>query len=312
MKSNLFFGEGCILILFAQFCMSCSADVIIEDLEIEIIDSIKYVNKKEVITDFKELSYDNIRVEDAFTMDLHANNSFQGLAIYEDYLFQTYHSKSCIDIYDLTNNKLVYSLQLNPEGKVHCNNADFGSFRYDQSDIFPLLYLENRSGVRTTSVYRIVPNDSTFNLIGVQSIEFSPCSWTITNNDCENSWMYITHFGEKNSSDTRTISKINIPEISANKIKISLDSTEIIESFNIQTNKVHQDATIYKNKLFQLRGGPGSGDIYVYDLIEKRIIFIIDWKELGMQGEPEGIGWYKDHLVISNNSGQVYNMYFVK
>ena len=124
--------------------------------------------------------------------------------------------------------------------------------------------------------------------------------------------MYITHFGEKNSSDTRTISKINIPNISANKIKISLDSTEIIESFNIQTNKVHQDATIYKNKLFQLRGGPGSGDIYVYDLIEKRIIFIIDWKELGMQGEPEGIGWYKDHLVISNNSGQVYNMYFVK
>jgi hypothetical protein len=47
-------------------------------------------------------------------------------------------------------------------------------------------------------------------------------------------------------------------------------------------------------------------------LINHKNIFIIDLNEIGIPGEPEGIAWYKDHLVITIRGGQVYNVYFVK
>jgi hypothetical protein len=33
---------------------------------------------------------------------------------------------------------------------------------------------------------------------------------------------------------------------------------------------------------------------------------------MGISGEPEGIAWYKDHIMISVINGQIYNMYFIE
>ena len=138
------------------------------------LDTIKYANKKQIVTDFDELSYDNVLIEKAFVMEKHNDNAFQGLAIYEDYLFQTYHRKACVDVYDLINNKFVFSLIQNDEGPVHCNNADFGNF-YEPTDPFPLLYLEYRAGNMKTGVYRIVNKTGTFELEKIQILSFSSC-----------------------------------------------------------------------------------------------------------------------------------------
>ena len=275
------------------------------------LDTIKYANKKQIITDFDELSYDNILIENAFVMEKHVNNSFQGLAIHEDYLLQTYHTKNYVDVYDLTNNKFVFSMIQKAEGTVHCNNADFGNF-YEPTDPFPLLYLEHRRGNLKTSVYRIVNKTGAYELEKVQVISFSACTSCFTNNNCGSSEMYITFRNETHPEDTLSIAKIDIPDFLAGNVNISLESSLVKEKFDIVRNKTSQDATIYKNKLFQLKGGPGSGELWIYDLIKHKTILTIDWNEIGMTGEPEGIGWYKDHLVITNNSGQVYNMYFVK
>lgn len=275
------------------------------------LDTIKYANKKQIITDFDELSYDNILIENAFVMEKHVNNSFQGLAIHEDYLLQTYHTKNYVDVYDLTNNKFVFSLIQKAEGTVHCNNADFGNF-YEPTDPFPLLYLEHRGGNMKTSVYRIVNKTGAYELEKVQVISFSACTSCFTNNNCGSSEMYITFRNETHPEDTISIAKIDIPDFLAGNVNISLESSLVKEKFDIVRNKTSQDATIYKNKLFQLKGGPGSGELWIYDLIRHKTILTIDWNEVGMTGEPEGIGWYKDHLVITNNSGQVYNMYFAK
>lgn len=275
------------------------------------LDTIKYANKKLVVTDFDELSYDNILIENAFVMEKHVNNSFQGLAIHEDYLLQTYHTKNYVDVYDLTNNKFVFSMIQKAEGTVHCNNADFGSF-YEPTDPFPLLYLEHRGRIMKTSVYRIVNKTGSFELEKVQVLSFSSCTSCFTNNNSESSEMYITFRNEKHPAESLSIAKIDIPDYHAGNISIDLESSVVKEKLDIVTNKTSQDATIYKNKLFQLKGGPGSGELWIYDLTKHKSIFTIDWNEVGMSGEPEGIGWYKDHLVITNNSGQVYNMYFVK
>jgi hypothetical protein len=275
-------------------------------------DTIKYANNKEIITDFDELSYGNIIVENAFVMEKHNNNAYQGLAIYGDYLFQTYHRKACVDVYDLTNNKFVFSLLQNDEGPVHCNNADFGNTYYEETDPFPLLYLEYRGYTHKTGVYRIVNKTGNFELEKIQVLSFSACSSSISNNNRETSEMYITFLNENLPEDSLSIAKIDIPDFHSGNIEISLESNIVKEKFNILRNKANQDATIYKNKLFQLKGGPGTGELWIYDLIKHKTIFTVDWKKVGMGGEPEGIGWYKDHLVITNSSGQLYNLYFVK
>lgn len=275
------------------------------------LDTIKYANKKQIVTDFDELSYDNILIENAFVMEKNVNNSFQGLAIHEDYLLQTYHTKNYVDVYDLTNNKFVFSLIQKAEGTVHCNNADFGDF-YEPTDPFPLLYLEHRGGTMKTSVYRIVNKTGNLELEKVQTLSFSSCTSCFTNNNGESSEMFITFRNEKHPEDSLSIAKIDIPDYHTASLVIDLESSVVKEKYDIARNKTSQDATIYKNKLFQLKGGPGSGELWIYDLIKHKTIHTIDWNEVGMTGEPEGIGWYKDHLVITNNSGQVYNLYFVR
>lgn len=278
---------------------------------VHIIDTVKYVKKKQIVTDFDELSNDNIVVEKAFVMEKHINNSFQGLAIYKDYLFQTYHSKACVDVYDLTNNQFVFSMNQKAESNVHCNNVDFGNQFYEESDPFPLLYLEHRGTTHKTSVYRIVKNDGEFSLQKVQTFNFSPCSWSITNNDSENGYMYISHDRE---GPTYYIAKINIPDYNQGDLSVTLDTESCLECFPVEdhTGKVGQDATIYKNKLFQLKGYSSEGELLIHDLKNHNLIISIDLRKVGISGEPEGIAWYKDHIIISNINGQVYNMYFVK
>lgn len=307
-----------LLIISFNFCLvACGEN---EDYSLEgpietIIrdngDTIKYANKKEIITDFDELSYSNVIVEKAFVMEKHSDNSFQGLAIYEDYLLQTYHSKACIDVYDLTNNQFVFSITHKRDGAVHCNNVDFGDF-YEPTDPFPLLYLEYRAGRMKTGVYRVVNKTGVFELEKIQEISFSSCISCFTNNNSANSEMFVSFRNEDHPSDTISIARIDIPDFLAGNIDIDLESDIVKDKFNIARNKVSQDATIYNNKLFQLKGGSGAGEVWIYDLIKNKSIFTIDWNKVGMNGEPEGIGWYKDHLVITNSGGQLYNLYFVK
>ena len=138
---------------------------------------------------------------------------------------------------------------------------------------------------------------------------FGPCSWCITNNDAENGFIYITH----GTNAIPHIAKVKIPPFDVGNVSISLEPDSCIDYFyDNEGIKVGQDATIYKNKIFQLRGYSGEGEIRIIDLIKHNIIYVIDLNKFGFTGEPEGIVWYKDHLIISDLSGQTYNIYFVK
>lgn len=315
---NIKFVLSTFLLSLCNLClMACGDDndyFLESPIDIQINekgDTIKYANKKQIITDFEDLSYDNVLIEKAFVMEKHISNSFQGLAIHEDYLLQTYHTKQYIDVYDLTNNQFVFSMIQKAEGSIHCNNVDFGNTFYNETDPFPLLYLEYRGTKHSTGVYRIVNKTGTFELEKIQVLTFTECNSSITNNNLDTNEMYITYIDDNHPADSQSIARIKIPDYLSGNQTISINSSHIIEKINIE-RKLHQDGTIYKNKLFQLRGGSGSGELWIFDLTKHKTILTVDWNEVGMSGEPEGIGWYKDHLVITNNSGQVYNMYFVK
>ncbi len=272
-------------------------------------DTIKYANKKEIITDFCELSYDNIVVEKSFVIEKKTKNTFQGIAICNNFLFQTHNYGECIEVYNLDDNSFAFTIEREKgEYTLHCNNADFGPLQYDIDDPFPLLYLEHSSGKHMTSVYRIINKDSLYTMVKVQQIIFTGCTNAITNNDNINGVMYVSHTHD----GIRSVARIKLPEYTIDKDTIDLNSNNVIDKFDINADKVAQDATIYNNKLFQLRGGSNNGELCIYDLINHKNIFIIDLNEIGIPGEPEGIAWYKDHLVITIRGGQVYNVYFVK
>lgn len=302
MKTNPFFIIT-LLILSFNFLIACGEnnDYYLEGTIETVVenngDTIKYANKKEIITDFDELSYDNILIEKTFIIEKHNTEGFQGIAIHEDYLLQTYDTKSCVDVYDLTNSQYVFSIKQNAEGSVHCNNVDFGDF-YETTDPFPLLYLENRGGNNRTSVYRIVNNEQSFTLIRIQVINFTSLISSVSNNDNNNGFMYVTYHDSLQLEDERNIAKIKIPDTSIPSINVTLDSATVKDKYSFQRTSVHQDGTIYKNKLFQLKGGHGSGEIWIYDLIKHKTILTIDWNKVGMRGEPEGIAWYKDTISL--------------
>ena len=289
---------------------SAANDTIKEDttkILVKVKDTVKYISKENFKFDFKNLSYNNIVVKSAFKMKNVVGTSYQGMAIFNDYMFQTHSTANYIDVYNLLNYSLAFSISMWPEATLHCNNADFGPYYYEQNDSFPLLYLGHKSGLHKTSVYRIIKKEEKYAMEHIQDIDFYPCSNTITNNDNANGHMYVSN----TINDIRYITKIKTPYFDSSYLTLSLNKENTLDNFAVEQNKVAQDATVYNNILFQLKGGSGEGEICLYDLVSHKQIFVIDWNVVGMRGEPEGIAWYKDRLVVTNLSGLVYFIYFV-
>lgn len=286
-------------------------DTIIKTDTIINKDTIISNHDKKILLDFDILTEANIKVEKAFKMNNSSNTSYQGMAVFNDYLFQCRHSNNIIDVYNLKNNNLAFTIEQKGEGTLHCNNVDFGTQYYSETDEFPLLYLEHKGTQHKTSVYRIIKNENAYTAEKIQTFNFSPCSWSISNNDTDNGYMYISHDGIGLSYN---IAKIKIPDFKDGDLEITLNAESCVEYFPVEdnSNKVGQDATIYKNKLFQLKGQSGNSELRIYNLNNHNLIFSVDLRKMGISGEPEGIAWYKDHIMISVINGQIYNMYFIE
>ena len=301
-----------LLVLFLLFSTSLTAygeSFLLDSLETKgyTPNSVGYIVKKAILHDFDSLTYDNFYIEKAFQMPTQ-ETTFQGMAVFNDYMFQCHHSNNRIDVYDLRDYSLSFTIEQEGNGVVHCNNADFGKDFYDKNDPFPLLYLEQKGNRHKTSVYRIIRTDSTYTAQMVQTLTFEPCTRSISNNDLENGFMYVTHGHGKSGF----VTKIKIPSYKKGDMTIDLKSKKALATFDVSSPKVGQDATIHNNKLFQLKGYSREGEIKIVDLERQCILFVAQFNKIGMNGEPEGIAWYKDHLIVSTVSGQVYNVYFVE
>ena len=241
-------------------------------------------------------------------------SSIQSHAIYDKYLFAFNNTHTSVRIYNLETNSAITTVSMTATSGMHCNNACFGTKFYDENDEFPVLYTSGGSvgDYYTVEVFRVQHEDDTWSLTLVQTITLPTSS-----GQTSLSWSqiaidpYTTKMWLRSNSYWARLVQPNLSESS-----VTMTESDIKEIFPISLvydyNAHQQGFFIYKNISYSLMGVPSWGDIAymkVYNLSSKSEINTINFTAAGFNFEPEGIGLYDGHLIISDNSGNLYRLY---
>lgn len=111
----------------------------------------------------------NLKEKHGFDIETYMNISSpagiytQGFAIYDNYLVQLYGDGLTIQIYDLTEKSLLYTITCSNTYN-HGDTCQFSNTKYDESDLLPLLYVTADSTPGVVHVIRI-SNSSTASVI---------------------------------------------------------------------------------------------------------------------------------------------------
>lgn len=289
-----------ILFFFCFFCLySCNSasgidNDFIEDLRDTIVNGTETLKKTH-----------RYRCVEIFTEETTVSTSRQGIAILGDSLFQFYDTNNQIDIYDLNKKELVATISLKAETTTHCNNIDFSNIYYNEDDIFPLVYVEERGRLHRTVVYRIMEKDSDYKAEKIQTINFTPCSWCTTTLDDKGNYMWVYY---SNDTNGRLYSKIKMPDLDMAYKAVNLDEETCLENIPLTSTKVGQDATVHNGFMYHLHGYSNEAELRITDLKSLKENSIIDLTGIGFRGEPEGISFWNNTLLIVNSKGTVYKL----
>ena len=264
-----------------------------------------------------ELLFNQLDIE-----GIERTHNMQGLAISGDYMFTLRNTGICVVI-DLSTEKLVAEFPLGSHGKNnHSNVAFFGRDKYDESDIFPLLYVSqcrqkpvtelNHDGldtlVRLCFAERIL-TDSLSRPCGselVQVINYEPENWNsrLWAGDVKNPgrvFCYGNIVGNEAEGNRIIINEFKLPEFSKDKFIVRLSDADIIETVYADEafpesargpqNTILQGAFVYDGVLF-LPTGTGS-------MKHPSELFFIDLNKRDKNGKPSRYGYYDYTDVIA-------------
>ena len=121
--------------------------------------------------------------------DANSGNIFQGIEIYNDYVFAVYDGGFC-RVYNLNTGAFLQEFRFECAlNSNHASGAYFGNYKYSPNDPFPLMYISCDLSTLSCYVERIIVDENgTFSSEMVQIIDFSdlkgwdgnPTSWGIT------------------------------------------------------------------------------------------------------------------------------------
>lgn len=298
---------GRLIVLFAfLFLAACSGDELGNGEEIYVLESAGAVEGD-------SLSADTVRywVQSIPLTQLQYDRDYpnQGMVIYEGKLFQCYDKNPRIDVYDLSHRSLLFTIKGDPSGSTHCNNVDFSNIFYAPDDEFPLLFLEVRGTQRRTLVYRIEHAADGYSLRKVQTIRFTGCKGCTTTVDNSDSTLIVYH----DADGQNVYSKVRIPDLSRQTATIPLDDASyILARIPVGPARVGQDATVRDGRMYHLFGYANDCELRVTDLAHRREIARVNLPRTGFGGEPEGIAFHRDTLVVTNLYGDGYHLKFTK
>ena len=284
--------------------ISCEQDDdFIETLEgqgnLDIISVLPYLSIDDSLV-IKE--HPEVEIEKFFSFKTKATTTNQGFAIFDNMMFQCYHTNNIIDIIDLSIKKVISSIYLEPEELVHCNDVNFGADFYEPEDKYPLLYIQQRGYANKLNAYRIVmEEDSLLSASLIQTISFTPCSKSVTSINSTNNILYVMYVYNK----ARYLSTFYVPHFKGGDI--SLDMRNAIKTYILPSKKVIQDSAANEKYLYFLCGYGKEGEIWQIDM-DTNEARVIDLPSYNLKGEPEGIDCYEDGLLVSFLGRAVYKI----
>lgn len=259
----------------------------------------------------------------------YANNSVAGQssAIYGDYLFILKDKLTNVICYNMTTQTLLYNLSTGytKDAIWHCNQCQFGTLKYSQEDMFPVLYVtvsNNAQGRCAWVAYRIIPtltnNEiSSFTIEEVQTI-FLP---VMTDTNCLGNFNIAVDaergvlwgYGRNNNSAASNYNKamfacFPIPALSSSIV--TYEDADIIDSFSdtwIMENA--QGGFVNNGKLVIMQGyqSVGAINLRVIDLyVEKKQVSFADLLGNGFTDEPEGVFLYKGNIYTSTANTKIW------
>lgn len=289
-------------ILLYLSLISCEKEDFIEELEVQgEIETIIVLPNISVDDSLVIKEHPEVEIEKFFSFKTKATTTNQGFAIFNNMMFQCYHTNNIIDIIDLSIKKVTSSIYLEPEELVHCNNVNFGADFFDPEDKYPLLYIQQRGYANKLNAYRIVMEEDSLSASLIQTISFSPCSYSVTSINSSNNILYVMYGYNK----ARYLSTFYVPNFKGENI--SIDMKNAIKTYILPSTKDIQDSAANDKYLYFLCGYGKEGEIWQIDMNTNEAR-VIDLPSFNLKGEPEGIDCYEDGLLVSFLGRAVYKI----
>lgn len=233
----------------------------------------------------------------------------QGMAIYDDFMFALRDSGSCL-VFDLNQEKFLSDFRLGCFApRNHANVAFFGASRYDESDVFPLLYV-SQARAEVAPIEGFPALDSLKQLLYVERIITDslgiPCRselvqviyfpidhynshlWTCDRKHPEKIYCYGNTIGNEQPGNDVEVYTFNAPAFDRNNFVVTLGEEDARDRFlcsevfpedaRAPQMTILQGGTVTDGKLI-LCTGAGSWK-------HPSEIFVIDMDKRDRQGHP--------------------------
>ena len=227
----------------------------------------------------------------------------QGIDVYNNrYIFQGSDQNgklASLVVIDIVDKKIVGEFELDLPG-CHMNNINIGGKLHSDST-FPLLYISECKNGHKCYVVNIENDLSKVSI--VQTITFNSgvhygkfknaFDWFLCG-EC------IYTFGMTGSDGEIEIIKFPKPNI--NETNVIYGDKHIVSSFKLQNCYIYQGTKVIGGKLYALFGWDTKDYPAYLKIINLRNGVVEDTVNIKGLGELEGLGQYKDGIIVSNNA----------
>ena len=248
------------------------------------------------------------------------DSSVQGAAVYGKYLFQFNNFRERCAVYDLEADKLVQTIELERDKLLHCNNANFSRQYYDESDPFPLLYISMENILKhNVMVYRLTGKEGDLRMEPVQTItwpkpEDCGCYYPNVILDNENGKIIQMGYTQNNfhvAEGNKLIIRV-YPLPSRENGDVTFTPADAEKTFELPCVTATQGAFCRNNRIYQIYGiNLQEGlSLRVIDLDREKFVTCVDLPDIGIKSEQEGIGFYKEGIIMTGQDRRVHFLTF--
>lgn len=245
-------------------------------------------------------------------------STYQGSACHGKYLFQFHNGNAILDIFDIETTEKVQTITLATNSKHHCNNANFGVELFSETDTFPLLYVsQEHEDMHKCLVYRISGTEGNWEATLVQTITFpTPSDNFMWYPNClidtQNKKLIIAGLG--NNPWSQGVDNIIRYKVFALPLlsegNVTLDVSNIEDSFEIHDFPTCQGGFILNNKIYEVFGLKSNALLSVIDLTSHRVLSKVYIAGDGIAIEPEGCFLYDNSICVNFAGGKIYQFNF--